>query len=100
MAVCVEGTLTFIGRTGGIKLSVDLFDLFGNTENVLMCSEYSKFSDLLRGFDNLSCYLNHETTRNAVIIAFHYSKTLGPNSCEESYGNSLCHRFVLSFLIT
>lgn len=49
VAVCVEGTLTFIGRMSGIILSVDLFDLFGNTEKVLMCSEYSKFSELLRG---------------------------------------------------
>jgi hypothetical protein len=49
VAACVEGTPSFIGPMSGIILSVDLFDLFGHTEKVLMCSEYSEFSELLRG---------------------------------------------------
>jgi hypothetical protein len=61
VAVCVEGTPTFIGCMSG----TDLFYLFGHTEKVLMCSECSEFSELLRRFNDLSCHLKHVTMSNA-----------------------------------
>jgi hypothetical protein len=58
-------------------LSADLFYLFGHTEKVLMCSECSEFSELLRGFNDPSCHFKHVTTCNAAISVTQDLNTFG-----------------------
>jgi hypothetical protein len=36
-------------------------------EKGLMCSEYSEFSELLRGFNDPSCHFKHVTMSNAAV---------------------------------